>query len=103
MALPDHTWAIKLPSQQIPSALSGLAALSAILAARLTAEKPASLAEASTAALVDAVEMAKRLGVHESWVRTEQRAGRLPFVKLGRWIRFKPVEVLATLGRQNIG
>jgi excisionase family DNA binding protein len=95
VVLPDHTWATKLPFEQIPGALSGLAALQAILAARLSAEKPAAPATASTEGLVDAAEMAERLGVHESWVRTEQRAGRLPFVQLGRYIRFRPAEVLA--------
>ena len=100
MVLPDHEWATKLPVEQIPGALSGLAALSAILAARLIAEKSAPPATASTEELVDAVEMAKLLGVHTSWVRTEQRAGRLPFVQLGRWIRFNRVEVLAARARR---
>jgi excisionase family DNA binding protein len=95
VALPDHTWATKLPLEQIPAALCSLAAAQAVLAARLIAEKPAPPAAASTDALVDAAEMAKRLGVHESWVRTEQRAGRMPFVQLGRYIRFRPSEVLA--------
>jgi excisionase family DNA binding protein len=95
VALPDHTWATKLPFEQIPGALSGLAALSAVLAARLLAEKPAPPTAASTEALVDAAEMARRLGVHTSWVRNEARVGRLPFVQLGRWIRFNPAEVFA--------
>jgi excisionase family DNA binding protein len=95
VAIPDHVWATRLPVDQIPGALCGLAALSAVLAARLTAEKPAPPAAASIEALVDAPEMAKRLGVAESWVRTEQRAGRLPFLRLGRYIRFRPAEVIA--------
>lgn len=47
--------------------------------------------------LVDAKEMARRLDVHESWIRTEQRAGRIPFVQIGRYIRFRPAEVVSAL------
>jgi excisionase family DNA binding protein len=47
--------------------------------------------------LVDAKEMARTLDVHESWVRTEQRAGRIPFVQIGRYIRFRPSEVVSAL------
>ena len=45
--------------------------------------------------LVDAKEMARLLDVHESWVRIEQRAGRIPFVQIGRYIRFCPSQVLS--------
>jgi excisionase family DNA binding protein len=97
----ETAWARSLPIDQIPAALSGLAALQAILAARLTAERPVPQAPGSAEALVDAVDMAKLLGVHESWVRTEQRSGRLPFLQLGRYVRFRPSEVFAA--RQSHG
>jgi hypothetical protein len=44
--------------------------------------------------VVDAVELAKRLKVPESWVRSRTRqrtpkAERIPCVKLGRYVRFE--------------
>ena len=54
--------------------------------------------------LLTAGELANRLGVRESWVRTEERAGRIPSVRLGRYVRFKWPEVdraLATVRGQE--
>jgi excisionase family DNA binding protein len=34
-------------------------------------------------------ELADRLGVPESWVRTEERAKRIPSVRLGKYVRFR--------------
>jgi excisionase family DNA binding protein len=39
--------------------------------------------------LLDAPELAKRLGVPESWVREQARLGNLPSFKLGHYVRFK--------------
>jgi len=38
--------------------------------------------------LLDAKEIAERLGVPESWVRESARSGAMPCVRLGRYIRF---------------
>ena len=38
--------------------------------------------------LLDAKQAAEQLNVPESWVRAEARAGRIPHVKLGRYVRF---------------
>ena len=43
--------------------------------------------------LLDAPELAKRLGVPESWVREQARLGNLPSFKLGHYVRFKLEEV----------
>jgi excisionase family DNA binding protein len=87
------SWAQSVPVQHIPTVI-------AQLFARLITEnsqKPDSLEPKATEPLVDAPEMAKLLNVPESWVRTEQRAGRIPFVPVGRYIRFCPSEVLSAL------
>jgi excisionase family DNA binding protein len=55
--------------------------------------------------LLTAGELAERLGVPESWVRTEERAGRIPSVRLGKYVRFKLSEVeriLAERSRQGV-
>jgi excisionase family DNA binding protein len=45
-------------------------------------------AEAVSGRLVDAAEVAERLGVPKSWVLESARAGALPCVRLGRYVRF---------------
>jgi excisionase family DNA binding protein len=40
--------------------------------------------------LLDAEEAGKLLNVPKSWVLAEARAGRIPHVRLGRYVRFEP-------------
>ena len=47
--------------------------------------------------LLTAGEMAERLSVPESWIRTEERASRVPSIRLGRYVRFRASEVEAAL------
>lgn len=53
------------------------------------------------AGLLDAPELAKRLGVPESWVREQARLGRLPFIRLGHYVRFRLEEVERFLAEQR--
>lgn len=64
---------------------------------RLAATIAADTSAPAQAELIDAIELARRLGVNTSWIRYEARAGRLPFKKLGRYIRFNPAAVDAAL------
>jgi len=50
---------------------------------------------ASSEPLATAVQVAKRLGVSERWVRDHatRRSPRLPVVKLGSLLRFRPEDV----------
>lgn len=50
--------------------------------------------------LCDAATLAKGLGVPASWVEQAAREGRLPCIRLGRWVRFKRSAVEAALGPQ---
>ena len=59
------------------------------------AELAALVAEAKAPRLVDANAAAEMLGVPVSWVRQEARAGRLPHVPLGRYVRFEPAALEA--------
>jgi hypothetical protein len=54
-------------------------------------------AHAESEGLVDAPTLAKHLDVKVSWVRTEQRAGRIPSVLVGRYVKFRLSEALAAL------
>lgn len=48
-----------------------------------------------SAKLVDAEAAAELLSVPASWVLAEARADRIPHVRLGRYVRFDPVELEA--------
>jgi excisionase family DNA binding protein len=94
-------WARRVPVDQIPCVV-------AFLSARLLAEGGSSRScghNGETARdaknLLRAGELAERLGVPESWVRTEERAGRIPSVRLGRYVRFKLSDVERTLDERR--
>ena len=75
------SWAANLPAEEIPKALAQIAAIQSLLAARLTT---APLPIAADDALVDAPELARRLAAPESHIRTLQRTGKIPFVRVGQ-------------------
>jgi excisionase family DNA binding protein len=93
LTLPGLSWAATIPVEEIPAALTQLAALQTALAARLAA---AHRSERETE-LLDAREIADVLGVPESHIRTMQRAGKLPHTKIGKYIRFDLAAVQAAL------
>jgi excisionase family DNA binding protein len=101
----DPTSAAKLPESTLKALLAKCSVVQGALTTQLLDRKPVG-ADGSDAALnrdplVDAEEMARLLDVHPSWVRTEQRAGRIPFVKVGRYVRFRPSEVERALVQRN--
>ena len=51
--------------------------------------------------LLTAYELAGRLGVPESWIRTEERAGRIPGLRLGKYVRFKLSDVERALAKRR--
>jgi excisionase family DNA binding protein len=53
--------------------------------------------------LLTASEVAERLSVPETWVRSETRAGRMPHVALGRYRRYDWVALEAWLETQRVG
>lgn len=56
------------------------------------------------AALLDASGAAGLLSVPKTWVLAEARADRIPHVRLGRYVRFDPAELIAwTRGSRHAG
>ena len=53
--------------------------------------------------LLDAAEVAARLGVPKSWVLGSARSGAMPHVRLGRYVRFDLVDVEAWLRELQAG
>jgi excisionase family DNA binding protein len=94
-------WARCIPVDQIPGVLAFLSArlLTEGYADRKSEHSSASSRDAEK--LLTAGELAKRLGVPESWVRTEERTGRIPGVRLGKYVRFKWSDVEQLLGEQQ--
>jgi len=79
-----------------------MARLSALLLALTAAPAPsAPVATVAAAPLLTAAEMAEQLNVHESAVRTMEREGEIPGVRIGRYVRFRAEEVEAALARES--
>lgn len=53
--------------------------------------------------LIDAEEAAKMLAVSPQWVLAQARAGRIPHVRLGRYVRFEREQLEAWWGRRRRG
>jgi excisionase family DNA binding protein len=94
-------WARRIPLDQIPRLL-------AFLSARLLAEGGSSRTcehsgESARDAenLLTAGELAERLNLPESWIRNEERAGQIPSVRAGKYVRFKLSEVERTLAERS--
>jgi len=82
-------WARRVPVHLIPGVL-------ALLAARLLAEGGAHGNIQNNCAsapepekLLNAGELAERLNLPESWIRNEERLGRIPSVRPGKYVRFR--------------
>ncbi len=94
-------WVGRISLDQIPGLL-------VLLATRLLAETTPKQNAPHDAALehakeqlLNASELAQHLHLPESWVRTEERLGRLPSVRLGKYVRFRLSDVERTLAQNN--
>jgi excisionase family DNA binding protein len=68
---------------------------------QLAAEIATLIAERQApAALLDADQAAATLNVPASWCMAEARAGRLPHIKVGRYVRFRRDDLEAWLERR---
>ncbi|HUO05404.1 MAG TPA: helix-turn-helix domain-containing protein [Candidatus Binataceae bacterium] len=94
-------WAKRIPVGMIPAVL-------ACLTTRLLAEgdagrdqEPNGSSAAEPERLLTAGEIAKHLSVPESWVRNEERRGRIPGVRIGKYVRFRASEIERKLALQT--
>jgi excisionase family DNA binding protein len=65
-----------------------------------TSSSPPSNPSRGTGPLLDAKGAAALLNVPDSWVLREARAGRIPHVRLGKYVRFDRAELLAWAARR---
>lgn len=82
-----------IPLDQVPSAI-------ALLAARLLTEKRAARhqhydgsIDQESKTLLTARGLAEHLNLPESWIRNEERLGRIPSVRAGKYVRFRRCNV----------
>lgn len=69
----------------------------------LAAELAALIGQQVTPPLLDAGQAAAILNVPQSWVAAEARAGRIPHVRLGRYVRFNRDELIAWCEGRAVG
>ena len=92
-------WAARISLDQIPGLL-------VVLASRWLVETAAKANEqesktGSPPELVTSGELARHLNLPESWVRTEERLGRLPSVRLGKYVRFRLSDVERSIAQKR--
>jgi excisionase family DNA binding protein len=94
-------WARRIPVGQIPVILT-------FLAARLLTEGSTDSGGEGDGArppesekLLTPGDLAERLNLPESWVRNEERAGRIPSIRLGKYVRFRLSDVERTLAERQ--
>ena len=47
-------------------------------------------------------QVAQQLGIPQTWIATERRAGRIPHHSYGRWIRYTTADIQAILDRHHL-
>ncbi|MFZ2113893.1 MAG: helix-turn-helix domain-containing protein [Solirubrobacteraceae bacterium] len=69
----------------------------------LALEVAALIGRETLAPLLDARQAAAILNVPASWIAAEARAGRLPHVRLGRYVRFNAEELMRWCEGRSVG
>lgn len=94
-------WARRIPADQIPYAVASLLMRfwTECDAGRNSDRNGTSAPDSGK--LLTARQLSERLNVPESWVRNEERAGRIPSVRLGKYVRFKWPDVERALAERR--
>jgi hypothetical protein len=88
----------RLPLAELPDLLAILAGTSARATLRLTTPPPIT---SRPDEIVDVATLSAELGLAPSWLRSQARAGKLPHLRCGKYIKFRRSELLAALGRSG--
>lgn len=79
---------------ELPELIGALAEAQAIAQRRLLVPDSAPTGRDADE-LLDAAAMAARLAIQPSWLLDMARQGRVPCVRLGKYVRFRPADVFA--------
>ena len=85
---------------EIASRTATLKTLEGVLLSLILSQRNGGHGNNAGTGLLDAPELAKRFGVPESWVREQARLGKLPFIRLGHYVRFRLEEVESYLAER---
>lgn len=78
---------------ELPELIGAFSEMIAVAQRRLMTEPTPT--SSTTDELIDARTMAAQLSIKSSWLLEMARQGRVPCVRLGKYVRFRPVDVLA--------
>jgi excisionase family DNA binding protein len=78
-------------------------AASPLAARELAAEIAALIGRETPSPLLDARQAAETLNVPSSWIAAEARAGRIPHLRLGRYVRFSRDELMRWCEGRSVG
>ena len=95
---------VEVPPEAVPPLMAQCAALQSALAARLATVPPVSFPPPSaqdTERLLTVPEVAEVLGVHPSSVYELARSGKLPTVRVGKYVRIAPSALREWLAAQG--
>jgi excisionase family DNA binding protein len=82
---------------------TGAAGASLVAAHELALEVAGLIGRETLAPLLDARQAASILNVPSSWIAAEARAGRIPHVRLGRYVRFNSDELMRWCEGRSVG
>ncbi len=74
-----------------------------VAARELALEVAALIGRETLSPLLDARQAAAILNVPASWIAAEARAGRIPHVRLGRYVRFNGEELMRWCAGRSVG
>jgi len=83
----------RVPVDRIPKVLAFLTARLLVEGVIVNDHDPKRTGPANPEKLLTARELAQQLALPESWIRSEERSGRLPSIRAGKYVRFKLSEV----------
>jgi hypothetical protein len=87
------------PRDALPALVGELEAAKAVAYGRLFTQPPPEAQ--GQGGLLDAAQMAKRLGLPKSWLLEQARQGTVASVRCGHYVRFDPERVRETLARHR--
>ncbi len=97
-SLREH--ALKVPAVDLPALIGALAEAAAIANRRLL-EPTQQAPTGEPGELLCAEEMARQLSIKPSWLLEQARQGRVPHVRLGKYVRFNATQVLKSAESPN--
>ena len=92
-----------LPADVVAEILAAVLALQGAAVGTLLSLRGSSRSDPTLPRFIDAKTAAAQWGVPESWVYDQARQGKLPSVRLGHYVRFRPDDLERFIAEQRQG